>query len=142
MGDCYRKLDRKSAAVDALEKAVFLYRANYHKGDDRCENPRDALYAAIVAGNVSLQLGNLGKADSLYKSAHDIFLNSSSMSSNEGTRANLSWTRKMLCVGCVEISHAWRNVEVRTMCEGEYRAWRESAVGVIHDAGAFIVRVR
>ena len=80
MGDCYRKLDRKSAAVDALEKAVTLYK----QGDSVADaSLRDALYAATVAGNISLQLGNLERAELSYKIAHDIFLNASSTGSSD-----------------------------------------------------------
>ena len=136
MGDCYRKLDRKSAAVDALEKAVFLYRANYHKGDDRCANPRDALYAAIVAGNVSLQLGNLERADSLYKSAHDIFLNSSSMSSNEGTLVPIL-VGLARCFALDASRSAMRGATSRCVqCAKESIAHGEKALVAIHDAAA------
>jgi tetratricopeptide (TPR) repeat protein len=80
MGDCYRKLDRKSAAVDALEKAVTLYKQRDPVAD---ASLRDALYAATVAGNISLQLGNLERAELSYKIAHDIFLNASSTGSSD-----------------------------------------------------------
>ncbi|CAL6316646.1 unnamed protein product [Bathycoccus prasinos] len=80
MGDCYRKLDRKSAAVDALAKAVTLYK----QGDPVADaSLSDALYAATVAGNISLQLGNLERAELSYKIAHDIFLNASSTGSSD-----------------------------------------------------------
>jgi len=85
MGDCYRRLDRKSAAVDAFEGAVTLHLETRDKNEGDVEtNASDALYAATVAGNVSLQLGNLERAESSYKIAHDIFLTTSPPSgSNE-----------------------------------------------------------
>jgi len=71
LGDCYRKLDRKSAALDAFEHAVALFQQMNEKNDDAASRD-DAMYAATVSGSVSLQLGSLERSESLFKTAFKI----------------------------------------------------------------------